>query len=102
MKRYRLSRTALRDIDEACAWIAKDDLNAALRLWTRFDAAFAKLERIPRLGHHRTDRADERHRFWTVGSYLIVYVVTDDRVEVARVLHAARDVRRLLQEERDD
>lgn len=47
----------------------------------------------------RRDLADRRHRFWSVGSYLVVYLVLADRVEVARVIHAARNIRRVLDEE---
>jgi plasmid stabilization system protein ParE len=61
VKRYRIARRAARDIEGICAWIARDDLDAALRVWSRFDAAFAKLERVPVLGHRRVDLADPRH-----------------------------------------
>ena len=99
MKRFRVSPQARLDIEDICTYVAADDLDAALRLLSRFESALAKLERHPGLGHTRHDLADRRHRFWSVGSYLVVYLVLADRVEVARVIHAARNIRRVLDEE---
>lgn len=99
MNRFRVSPQARLDVRDICGWVASENFDAALRLLGRFDSAFRKLERMPGLGHTRRDLADRRHRFWPVGSYLIVYLVLDERVEVSRVIHAARNIRRILDEE---
>ena len=51
----------------------------------------------PGLGHLREDLADEPLRFWPVYAFLIIYRPARP-LEVLRVLHAARDVRRLLED----
>ena len=57
-----------------------------------------RLAETPGLGHVREDLAaiDPALRFWPVYSYLIVYRAETAPLEVVRVLHGARDVRRIL------
>jgi antitoxin ParD1/3/4/toxin ParE1/3/4 len=56
----------------------------------------SRLAEMPLLGHLRQDLTDEGLRFWQVYSYLIVYRPETRPLQVVRVLHASRDVRRLL------
>jgi antitoxin ParD1/3/4/toxin ParE1/3/4 len=58
-------------------------------------AAFETLARNPRLGHQRADLTSYPVLFFTVYSYLIVYR-PHAPLEIARVLHGKRDVKRLL------
>ena len=44
----------------------------------------------------REESADRRHRFFLVHSYLIVYRIGTQPLQVIRVLHAARDVQSIL------
>jgi plasmid stabilization system protein ParE len=39
---------------------------------------------------------DKRYRFWVVGSYVIAYRVEETELLVVRVIHGARDFRRLF------
>jgi antitoxin ParD1/3/4/toxin ParE1/3/4 len=55
-----------------------------------------KLATMPNLGHVRLDLADERQRFWTVRSYVIVYRPDTDPLQVIRVIHGTRDIQNLL------
>lgn len=50
----------------------------------------------PGMGHKRADVADDRYRFWSVYSYVIAYRVENDVLLVVRVIHGARNVRRVL------
>lgn len=50
----------------------------------------------PGIGHVREDLADKRHRFFPLGSYLIVYRSEAKPLQVVRILHASRDVQQLL------
>ena len=65
----------------------------------RFDVGFRKLANQPGIGHYRQDLTDEPFRFWSVGSYLIIYWTDTDPLEILRVMHSSRDIARLLQEE---
>jgi antitoxin ParD1/3/4/toxin ParE1/3/4 len=47
---------------------------------------------MPGLGHYREDLLDQRHRFWRVWSYLIVYRWQVTPIQVIAVVHRARDL----------
>jgi plasmid stabilization system protein ParE len=92
---YQISPRADADLDEIWTYIARDNPSAADRLEQALHEAMEQLARSPGIGHRRDD-ADERYRFWRVASYLIAYRVENDAVLVVRVLHGARNIRRIL------
>ena len=94
--KFRISRRADSDIERICDAIAANNPNAAERLDERLHAAMQLLARFPRLGHTRKDVQDGRYLFWVVASYVIAYRVEGNEVVVVRVLHGARDFRRLF------
>ncbi len=92
----RVSRLADRDID--CIWqfIARDSPTAADRVEEELHAAMKLLAAHPGGGHGRNDVPEPRYRFWSVYSYLIAYRVEHDSLVVVRVIHGARDIRKVL------
>lgn len=96
MTDFRFSPEAFRDIDEIWEYIAEDNLDAADRVRDEIFTACQRLAEMPGMGHLREDLADEPLRFWPVYSYLIIYRPESKPLEVVRVLHGARDVKRLL------
>lgn len=92
----RISRVADRDIRAICDYIAQDNVDAADKLDRRLHEAVELLASIPGMGHHRDDVPDPRYRFWSVGNYVIAYRVEENTVVVARVVHGARNFRRLF------
>jgi toxin ParE1/3/4 len=76
-------------------------LDTALRFYDAAAATFEKLARTPRLGEQR-ESSDPRLsglRVWRVEGFpnhLIFYRPIDGGIEVIRVLHAARDIDRVL------
>src|SRR5438067_1328116 len=99
MKQYRLTPSAAGDLEAIYEHIAADNLPAAGRMLQRFTEAFRKLADMPRMGHLREDLTEEPFRFWAVGVYLIIYRPDTDPLEILRVVHGSRDVRRLLRDE---
>lgn len=73
MKRYVLTPRAKRDVNDIWDYIASDNIEAADRVLDALESAMVKLAKSPGIGHRRDALADERHRFWMVYSYLIVY-----------------------------
>jgi plasmid stabilization system protein ParE len=96
MKAFVLTPLAVRDTEEIWEYLAADSRKAALRVLDHLEACIHRLARNPGIGHLREDLADRRHRFFPVGSYLIVYRHQTKPLQVIRILHAARDVRGLL------
>jgi plasmid stabilization system protein ParE len=97
MKGCELSPEALADLQEIWLYIAGDNPAAADELEADIYQACELLARNPRLGHKRPDLTNEPVLFWPVrGRYLMIYQRATQPLKIARILHAARDVREEL------
>jgi plasmid stabilization system protein ParE len=96
MKRYVLTPSAKKDVNDIWDYIAADNIEAADRVLDALESAMVRLAKNPSIGHWRDELADKRHRFWLVYSYLIVYRHEAKPLQIVRVLHAARDVQSIL------
>jgi len=85
-----------RDLDRIWRHIAADSSTAANRVEDELHSAMKLLAEFPGMGHRRQDAKDDRHLFWGVYSYLIVYRIEGNTLLVVRVVHGARDLRRVL------
>ncbi len=97
MSRYVLTPSAKADLVDIFEYIRFDKPKAAKRVIDKIREAIRRLARTPNIGHVREDLADKTIRFWPVHSYLIVYRPETRPLQVLRVLHGARDVRRILE-----
>ena len=97
MRRFRLAPEARQDIREIWSFIARDSLDAAARVRQEIRDECRRLAQNPHIGHRRDDLTTrEGVRFWPVYSYLIVYRPAARPLEILRVLHGKRDVRRMV------
>jgi len=99
MGRYVLTAAARADLSEIAEFIRQDSPGAARKVVESLRDAMSKLAGMPEMGHVREDLARVSLRFWPVFSYLIVYRPETRPLQILRVLHGARDVRRLLEED---
>ena len=90
MNQYRVSDAARSDLDEIWFYIALDNVDAADRFLRAIVSRFPRLASRPEMGRQREELAI-RLRSFPVGNYLIFYRPTENGVEIARVLHGARD-----------
>ncbi|MGX5827581.1 type II toxin-antitoxin system RelE/ParE family toxin [Mesorhizobium sp. 43Arga] len=74
-----------------CLHIARDNEAAADRLPDRFEARWQQLASFPSSGAPRDDIAPGICHL-VVGEYLTLYRLTDDAIEILRVLHGHRDI----------
>jgi antitoxin ParD1/3/4/toxin ParE1/3/4 len=93
---YRLTPEAQANVDDICAFIAEDHVDAAIRVLDALEHAFEQLAATPEIGHTREDLTDRPVKFWNVYSYLVVYDPAGEPLTIVAVLHGARDVERLL------
>ncbi|TAJ16180.1 MAG: type II toxin-antitoxin system RelE/ParE family toxin [Planctomycetota bacterium] len=99
----RIRPQADRDTDQAADFYAREaDIDVALRFLAAVDQAYQRLVEHPHVG--TPVKAFEPRlaelRFWPVPgfeSYLVFYVPSPGVVEVVRVLHGARDLRRFFE-----
>lgn len=82
----------LRDIEE---FIARDSPLHAVRTVDRIVEAVVSLAEFPRMGRVVPEFRRDDLRELIYGSYRIVYLLRDDEVFVVRVVHGARDIRRI-------
>lgn len=82
------------EIEAIGDWIARDNPAAAGRMMERLLRRCRSLDRFPERGRPY----GPRYRALDEGSYVIVYRLepASGRVIIAAVLHAARDIRRIL------
>ena len=105
--RLVLKPQADRDINHQFEYIAKDNLEAAIRFYEAAFRAFDVLLVNPHIGPAREfgDSQLKDIRIWLVKGfekYLIFYRATDEVVEILRVLHTARDIDGILSGEKGE
>jgi toxin ParE1/3/4 len=95
MSDITLDRAAKKDLVEIWHYIAKDNLQAADRMLDRIREGFEVLARFPKGGTARPELAPGL-RCYSVGNYVIYFRPGKTGIEIARVLHGARDVNSLF------
>jgi toxin ParE1/3/4 len=88
---YRLSPRAETDLEEIGDYIARDSPENARRFIERLTQKFVALGRSPRIGRARPELKRDLRSF-PFGAYLILYRIIEDGVEIARVVHSARNL----------
>jgi plasmid stabilization system protein ParE len=96
MGRYHLTGPAKDDIREIVRYIRERNPSASVSVRRELQAAMRRLGDFPGMGHVRDELANESLRVWSVYSYLIVYRPERKPIEVLRVVHGARDLRRAV------
>ena len=96
---HRVSERAAADLDDIWYYVAKESLSLEIanRLIDSITDMFLLLARQPYLGRSRDDDFGERSRSLSVGEYVIVYRVDNDKnVLILRVAHGRRDLQALF------
>lgn len=80
---------ALKNLEQAYAYTAQHDLDTAVSLVLKIQAATDQLAEFPLIG--RTGRVDgTRELVITNTPYIVIYRVKGSTVEILRVLHSAK------------
>ncbi len=88
--------SAKRDVNDIWNDIATGNMDAADRDLGRIEKAVSNISLNPGIGHIREDLDSRGYRYYGVYSYLIVYRTAPKPAQILRVLHAARNLRALL------
>jgi toxin ParE1/3/4 len=95
MSEFRLSLLAERDLEGIAEYLADRNPSVAIREIERLLEKFLILASNPHLGELRSD-LPKHPRTFVAGNHVIVYQPLADGIEVARVVHAARDLGAVL------
>ena len=96
MRRVVFSAQSRRDLTEIWDHIAADSIRAADAIVAEVSDAARSLADMPGIGHVRADVKDPRYRFWAVRKYVMAYRHTSRTLTVVRVIHGARNFRRIF------
>src|SRR5262245_7182851 len=91
MSQVILDRAAKADLVDIWQYIAQDNPQAADRMLDKIGDGFRVIARFPHGGTARPELGQQL-RCFSVGSYVIYFRPVAQGVEIARVLHGARDV----------
>ena len=95
--RYSLAPQAARDLVQIWRYTKNESSQeTADRVESLIRDRFAYLAQFPGGGHWRRDLTDADVRFFSVFSYLIVYRPETNPLQIVAILHARRDVAKLL------
>jgi toxin ParE1/3/4 len=89
------------DLLDIWNFIASDSFEKADRFLQKIDSQLKILASNPGMGRKR-DSLVPNLRSFPVGNYLIFYRPINQGIEVIRVLHGARDIQSLFEEEDDE
>jgi toxin ParE1/3/4 len=96
MNQFRVSAAAKSDLEEIWFYIGQDNPDGADKFIRAIVSRFARLASMPELGRQR-EELSARLRSFPIGNYVIFYRLMKNGVEIARVLHGARDFPPLFQ-----
>lgn len=95
MRRIQRTPVVEEDLINIGKYIHARNPAAADRLLNEFEEKFQLLAEFPGLGQWRNDLA-EGLRSFPVGNYLIFYFPLSDGITIVRVLHGARNLKRIF------
>jgi len=96
-RRYILAPQAARDLVAIWRYIKKESSQeTADRVESVIRSKFLYLAEFPNGGHWRRDLTEAAVRFFSVYSYLIVYRPETKPLQIVAILHAHRDVAKIL------
>jgi toxin ParE1/3/4 len=104
MARMVIKPLADQDLSEQAAYIERDNPGATARFQAAIQKLLANLVLMPRLGvlyhlHSTRLHGIRMHPVPGFRNHLVFYRPTEEGIEVVRVLHGARDIRRIFERE---
>ena len=87
----RWSLPAAEDLERICAWIERDNPDAARRVAKTIYDGCAKLKHFPHIGRASHRMSGRRELAFPPLPYIAVYQVKENVIEISRVFHGAED-----------
>jgi toxin ParE1/3/4 len=96
---YQITPKASQELEDILRYLASvAGFDSSDRFLSHFNQKLTKIAAFPNLGKPRPEWG-KTHRSMTISDYLIIYRVSDDRVEILRVLSGYRDLDNLFDED---
>lgn len=101
MSTYSFSDDAIRDLDEICEYIARNNSSAASQLFDRIRERCKVVAGFPNMGKNYSQLSLSL-RWFIVDDYIIFYYSREDGIDIARVVSGYRDLESLFSESDED
>jgi toxin ParE1/3/4 len=99
--KFRLTKPAVQDIEQIADYIARQpSFTQAERFLTKLDEKLIKIAQFPRLGRQR-DEVLPSLRSIPIDRYLILYMPSNQDVDILRVVSGYRDLSALFTDSND-
>ena len=98
MKQYIISSPAIQDLQVIIDYFSETSVVAGEKFISKFEAWCQKLRTFPTIGK-RYDGLQLGLRGIVIDEYILFYQVTDNVVEIIRVVHGRRDLITLFNQE---
>ncbi len=99
IKTFLLSAQAAQNITDIYEYLAERNLQAAEKIRIDLWQGMQKIAGMPFIGHARKDLTSRPVLFWNVRNFLIIYLPDSSPIEIVAVLHAKRNLAKILQQE---
>ena len=101
MSLYTIRPIAEKELDGYALYIAKDNLNASLRLYEAAEETYQNLAMFPEMGEiyfSHNPLLSEIQFFPIKGfkKYLVFYQVTPNGIEIIRIINKSRNIKNIL------
>jgi toxin ParE1/3/4 len=87
----RWSVLAAEDLERICAWIERDNPEAARRVAKIIYDGCGQLKDFPNLGRVSSRMSGRRELMFPPLPYIAVYQLKENAVEISRIFHGAQD-----------
>jgi toxin ParE1/3/4 len=87
----RWSLPAAEDLERICAWIERDNPEAARRVAKTIYDRCSQLKDFPYIGRVSHRMSGRRELVFAPLPYIVVYQVKQDAIEISRIFHGAQD-----------
>ncbi len=98
MKKYSLSKEAIRDLDEIASYLAEFSIESGENFIKRFGQKCNNLIKFPYIGRSYNQIANNL-RGINLDRYIILYQVTKDEIEIVRVVSGYRNLDSLFSDD---
>jgi toxin ParE1/3/4 len=82
---------AAEDLERICAWIERDNPEAARRVARTIYEGCAQLKTFPAMGRISSRMNGRRELAFPPLPYIAVYQIKENTVEISRIFHGAQD-----------
>ncbi len=101
MSYYSIRPLAEQELDDYVAYIAKDNIDAALRLYEAAEETYEQLAEFPKIGEYypSTNPLLFNVRYFPITgfkNYLVFYQCRENHVEIIRVINKSKNIRQIL------